>query len=99
MKTETFNIIEYYELDNLIEQHLGIKVKEWQTQHGMVGDWDGCVNEMRWNNDTLNKVYLDYLLDESFNEEGAANTHVYIKKLCDLGVIPQDHDLLISVAW
>ena len=101
MKTETYTFTTYRELDKLIEEHLGVRLKVWDHDiHEFVGDWDGIPADMELGNDTyfiFDPEHAGRYLEEP--EDWHGKTCHYLSQLTEKGLLPKEHKILVEVSW
>ena len=94
MKTQTYTHISFQELEQLIEEHLGV---ETQSVHNGKTDCFSVPRDLESTNDTL--VCLGSY--EEITEYGLEliHTYNYVLQLMEKGVLPKEHPILLEISW
>lgn len=97
IRTTTFTVIDFQELEKLIEEHLGVETQSMHNSKDWKDDCFSVVADLELSNDqktclgTYDEI-VRYGLDEIL-------TYKYVHDLMVLGEIPKDNPVLLDVCW
>jgi hypothetical protein len=97
MKTITYTEISFQELEQLIEQHLGVETSTVHNGKNFKFDCFSIPQDLEASNDTkVSFGSYDDITNYSLDE---IQTYQYVLQLMTLGVIPKEHPILLDISW
>lgn len=89
----------YSELEQLIEEHLGIETQSNHNGSNWKNDCFSVIADLESNNDSKHNLgTYDDIKRWSLDEEGPL-TYQYLIQLMDMGIIPKEPAVLLDVWW